>query len=223
MSDFERREETVTFEKLLKDLIKDASMKLYVSFPAMIQEYDPATQSATVEIMLKKKYTLGDEKGVERPPLLDVPVHHSAGNGGKKFLHIPLVKGDLGMVLFSDRSLDLYLAGDGVTKTLAGNSRSHSLSDGWFIAGVQPFAKALEGVNARDTILQNESTKITMKDSTIAIDNGTNELIAVLEELANWLKNDAMTLTQSGPQPFIGSSLALLTPIIDKLSSFKVV
>jgi len=222
MSSIERVEKSYKLAEVIQEAIQADRMLFYCCMPGRILKYNASEQKATVEIMLKKKYTLNDENGTDRPPIKDVPVHYFSGNDGNKYIHVPVKENDLGMLLFCDRSLDVYLSGDGSKTVLPGDVRNHDISDAFFIPGVQPFAKALQGVNADDVILKNESTVITIKDGTLSVDNGTNELIAVLEELANWLKNDAQVLTQAGPQPFTVAALGTLTPIINKLTSFKV-
>jgi hypothetical protein len=216
------QEERISIAKLIKDALRSELMRTYICQPARVISYDADTQKASIELMIKKQYVYNDENGTSRPVLEDVPVFNLRGDDGNRFIHFPVEKDDLGTAFFCDRSLEVYLGGDGSKAQLPNDTRIHDISDAIFFAGVVPFAKALANVNNNDIIFKNSDLLMKLKkDGKISIANSSNELIAVIDELANWLKT-AKVITSIGPMPFTADSLASLAPIILKLESFKV-
>lgn len=56
-------------------------------------------------------------------------------------LALPVAVGDTGLLIFSDRSLDVWLATGGIVDP--GDDRRHALSDAVFVPGLRPFSSPL--------------------------------------------------------------------------------
>jgi hypothetical protein len=217
---------TPSLVKFVLQAIRKEELELHVSVPGKIKDYDETTQRATVVPLLKKKWNDSSSTLSDLPILNNVPVHCLSANNRKTFIHLPIKKGDLGMIMFCDRSIDNYLSsspqeGEEVKPVYHNSPRHHDLSDAWFIPGVLPFKLALQNVSKDDIVIKNDKFIINIKpDGTITIDNGTNELIETLSTLIQNLI-DAKVLTLMGPQPFWALTVSALQIDKNKIDSFK--
>lgn len=101
-----------------------------------IQDFDIATQSASVQLVLKRVTNIfpdGTRTMEERPLLLKVPV--MVLFGGNSFLSMPIAPGDNCIVLFNDREIDQWFAKGGIQTPLT--YRAHSVSDAIAIVGIR--------------------------------------------------------------------------------------
>jgi hypothetical protein len=118
---------------------------LRVAFPARVEAYDAARQAVRVQPLIRDFYE--NEEGnlaTERLPVIsDVPVLFPSGGG--YFLTLPLIAGDVGLVVCTDRSLDRWLSAGGEVD--AGDVRCHHLTDGVFLPGLYPFGGPRTGVS----------------------------------------------------------------------------
>lgn len=99
----------------------------------VIESFDAAANTATVSIAHKRKF-YGEDSPREFPILTDCPVFITQGCGA--WLSMPIASGDPCIVLFNDRDIDNWWH-DGSVTTPA-SLRSHSLSDGLVLVGIQP-------------------------------------------------------------------------------------
>ncbi len=100
--------------------------------PGKIVDYDHATQTATVQPSLKRKYV-----GVEAqllPQLKNVPVIFPSFKTG--WLRFPLAVGDTVMLLFSERSLDVWWTNGGEVDPQI--PHKFHLSDAVAVPGLNP-------------------------------------------------------------------------------------
>lgn len=216
---------TPTLAATIKNALRDISLDIHVSIPGRITKYDKDTQKASVAPLLKKKFNDINSTLEDLPILNNVPVLQIQCNLRNTFIYMPIKVGDVGMIMFCDRSIDNYLSSvpqEGEIKSVFHNSgRVHDLSDAWFIPGILPYSISIKGINDDDIVIKNESTQINIKpDGTITINNGTNELIETLSTLVDNLTN-ARVLTLMGPQPFIADTLTKLIEDKLKIDSFK--
>jgi len=216
---------TPSFSEFIKMALRNIALDIHVSVPGRITSYDKDTQKASVAPLLKKKFNDINATLADLPVLNNVPVLHLQCNLRNTFISLPIKIGDIGMIIFCDRSIDNYLSSipqEGEIKSIFHNdSRIHDLSDAWFLPGILPFNIALEDTSDDDIIIKNEDIKINIKpDGTITINNGTNELIETLSTLVDNLIN-AQVLTLLGPQPFIADTVAKLIQDKFKIDSFK--
>lgn len=215
-----------TFAKFVNEAVEAGLLEANTSMPGKIKEYDESTQRASVIPLLKKKFNDTSQTIVDIPICVNVPVHQYSVNNGNTFIYLPVKPGDLGMLVFCTRSIDTYLAsspeeGAEVNPVYHDNPRHHDLSDAWFVPGIRPFQVALQNISADDIIIKNDKLTITIDPTgKISINNETNELIETLSTLIQNLI-DAKVITMMGPQPFIASTIALLTTDKGKVDSFK--
>jgi len=109
------------------------------AIPAVINKYDPTKQEAEVIPLIKRKYK--DGTAVDRAPITGVPVVFPAAGGG--IITFPVKKGDTVLLIFSQRSIDRWVRGDG-SQIDPGDNRKHDISDAIAIPGLFSFSSALQ-------------------------------------------------------------------------------
>jgi hypothetical protein len=121
-------------ESLYKMLLDNLSNNLRVAIPGIIQEFNPVTQTATVQVALREKIQNQDlsQEWVNIPPLLDVPI--VLPRAGGFVLTMPVQKGDECLVIFADMCIDAWFSNGNVQNQL--EKRRHDLSDGIAIVGM---------------------------------------------------------------------------------------
>lgn len=154
-----------TQEKATDLQIGYALRDLHTAIPARVVNFDPAAQTATIEIMIQK--LMDDDKGENFPPLFDVPVSFPRG-GGFAFT-FPLHKGDEGIAIFSERCIDGWW--EKGSHSIPLDFRLHDLSDALFIPGITSKPKALKGFFNAGMEMRTEQgeTFIRLQPGTITI------------------------------------------------------
>ncbi len=123
-------------EGVLDRIIQSALTKNYTARPARVDVYDAATQTVTVTPVLKEYTELDDEEVevIEIPQIENVPV--AFPRAGDWFVSMPITAGDYVLLVFADRSLDVWRAKGGVVDPI--DRRRHSVTDAVAIPGVYP-------------------------------------------------------------------------------------
>ena len=144
----------------------DAALKnLHTSLPGVVQSYDAATQTVSVQPAIKRVFS---EKGATHLPVcVDVPVCFPGG--GDFYLTFPVKAGDDCILVFSERCIDFWHANGGVQ--LPAEYRLHDLSDAFAIVGVNSQPRKLASVQTDGAELRtrDRSTYIKLTNGTIYI------------------------------------------------------
>lgn len=154
----EMNAENPTLQELIKNAIEARLTDVHVSLPGIVQKYDAAKQTADVQPALKKKYADGTITNL--PLILNVPVMFPRSSVG--YIHFPLKKGDQVLLVFAERSLDLFRQKGGVLDPE--DYRKHHLSDAIALPGFYPDASAFAGVEGQADLV-NGKAKITLKET----------------------------------------------------------
>lgn len=211
---------TPTMAEVILQAVKSQMGDLRVCLPAKVEKYIPGEQKANISPLLRKKYKL-DGAEVDIPVINNVPVQWPSANGGSSFLHLPLKAGDVGIAVFSDRSLDLWLAGDN-SKVTPDDVRMHHISDAIFIPGVNAFKSALQDVPADNAVFQNGDMRIEIDPTgKISIEGAAKEFLTIFDDLLSELITNARVITAMGAQPFTIQTIARLQVIKDSLAEIK--
>lgn len=132
-----------------------------------IVSFDPATQSATVKLVLKKIAAINpDSTRVLRsyPLLANVPVHFNFGGGS--FISMPIATGDTCIVLFSDKDFDNWFVNGG--EPAPASLRMHDLSHGICIVGIKNLQNAISNYLANGIrMFFSANSNIDLKDNAI--------------------------------------------------------
>lgn len=139
--------------------------ELHTCLPGIIDSYNPATQTASVQPAIKRIFT--EQGPVALPVCVDVPV--AFPGGGDFFLTFPVQQGDECILFFSERCIDYWFAFGGVQ--LPAEYRLHDLSDAFAQVGVNSQAKKLSAVQTDGAELRtrDRSTYIRLTAGTIYI------------------------------------------------------
>jgi len=191
----------VTLNDAAKAVVDYRLNNLHTAMPGAIVTYDYTTQKASVQPLLNKVWA--DGTTTPYPILENVPVvFPRAGGGGLTF---PVVEGDTCLLLFIERSTDLWLTVGG--QVSPDDPRKFDLSDGVAIMGLFPFNETSTADNNTDMVLTFAGSLIRIKadgeiviqtSSTVAIGNPTVELLQTLSTLMTYLQGPAVTGTVLG-------------------------
>ena len=192
---------------------------IHTALPGSIISYDYTTQKAVIQPLLNKVWS--DGTTTPMPVLENVPVIFPRAGGAS--LTFPVVEGDTCLLLFIERSIDLWLTQGGQVNP--DDPRKFDLSDAVAIMGLFPFSESSEAINNQDVLLTYKNSSITIKESgdivintsgKVAIGNSTTEVLDIISQLLADLQGAAVTGTAlSGPlnPTFVAQALALQTQI----------
>ena len=127
----------------ISQAIESRLADVHTALPAHVESYDKATGMCSVKIDLKRKFRGGQV--IEVPIIPNVPVLQLRGAQGNAIFHIPVEKGDTGMVIFSERSLDSWLVKGGTLDPE--DSRKFDYTDATFYPGLYPRNKKISSVS----------------------------------------------------------------------------
>lgn len=185
MNRFELENEDPTLADLIEETIRRVKLETHVWIPVKVETVTVEEDIIKVDVLplLKKVYQTDSESSEEvvTPPVIpNVPVGFYASDGGNTFVALPIKKGDTGILLCCDKSINSWLAGDGgvVAPKLV---RSHNLADGIFLPVLRTFNTPLAGISLDDIIIKNNDLKVTIANGKISIENVSTELLAILD------------------------------------------
>ncbi len=196
---------------------------IHVSLPAVIVDYDFTKQKATVQPLLNKAWA--DGTNTPMPKLENVPVIFPRSGGAS--LTFPVNAGDTCLLIFIERSTDLWLTVGG--QVTPDDQRKFDLSDGVAIMGLFPFVENSQADNNDDVLLSYSGSDIRIQkngdiqiktSSKVAIGDSTDELLDILYQLLGFLQGaNVMGPAFNGPlnAAFISNVLLLQ----NKLNNIK--
>lgn len=161
-----------TLADVVKAGIRSSLADLRVALPGRVERYDASKQLADVAPLLKDQVEGQDGKvtPVSLPVLTGVPVVFPGGGGFR--VTFPIQPGDLVLLVFSDRSLDKWLAGDG-REVDPGASHMHSIADAVALPGLHTFgAPAADAGTASLKVGVAGGVQIEITDALIKLNGG---------------------------------------------------
>jgi hypothetical protein len=164
--------------------------------PGTIVSYDFTKQKAEIQPTLKKSYL--DGTTLDLPILSNVPVIFPRASGAS--LTFPVVQGDTCLLLFIERSTDLW-------KSVGGNvapndPRKFDLSDAVAIMGLFPFTEDSLAENNSDVLLTYKNSSIRIKENgdiqidtagKVAIGNSSTEVLDIVSKILGILTTSVTT------------------------------
>lgn len=163
---------------LLRRTILHAQLGVRTATVGRVNKYDPATQRAEVQPLVKELETgdTGDLEASSLPPIHNVPVVFPGAGAFR--LTFPIAAGDTVLLIISDRSLDKWKGQGGEVDPV--DPRNHNLSDAIAIPGLRPFSAALDSPPTDAIALGFEGgAEIQVKDGEISIDAGGTGVVNI--------------------------------------------
>lgn len=140
---------------------------LRVAIPGIIDSFDAATQTVTVQPTIREKIQKedGSQEWIALPLLVDVPI--VLPRAGNFILTMPITKGDECLVMFSDLCIDAWFSNGGIQNQI--EKRRHDLSDGFAILGCYSQPNVIPNYSTTSAQLRNEAgtAYIELKDAQI--------------------------------------------------------
>lgn len=135
---------TPSMAELIRRAIDSRLVDVHTSIPGRVEAYDEATQTVDVAPQIKRAIrTDAGAKVLEDLPVIpSVPVAFL--RAGAFFITVPIVKGDTGLIIFSERATDTWRATGRASDP--GDQRPLGLSGASFLPGLSPASAALAGL-----------------------------------------------------------------------------
>lgn len=185
--------------QLYENIIKKVNFNLRCCIPGVIQQYDPKTNTASIQPAIREEIVNEDNtvQYMNLPILVNVPIiFPSCSIGSIKML---LKQGDECLVLFSDLSIDNFWKYANVQNPI--EVRRHDLSDGIAIPCVlsQPNTKQFNGTGMEIT---SGNSKIEIGKDEITFNNsyGSVTLTQIIRIMSHIHTAPAMGGKTSGPE-----------------------
>lgn len=141
-------------ERQRKLQLRAAAINTRVAAPGIIQSFNAAEQTVSVKLAIREKInTDGDERWVDIPLLVDVPI--IVPRAGGYILTLPIQPGDECLVVFGDMCIDAWWQSGGVQNQI--ECRRHDLSDGFAILGCWSQPRVIPSYSTSSAQLRNES------------------------------------------------------------------
>jgi hypothetical protein len=199
----------------LKDLLdrrkREAKSEINCMMPGTVVDFDPLTQTASVQISFLRKIDGGgvDELGqvvdkyLPYPILRKCPLIGMSGSGGG--FSFPVNPGDNCMVMFCDRDIDGWWT---TGQTAAPNSdRMHDLNDAFIMVGANPLTNVLEQYAVDGPTIFNGDVSVGVLEDGIKLAVGNTTLGQAIQAIISAL----LVAKQVDGTQFDAPTLALIT------------
>lgn len=217
-------EETLPFDEIMKIAIESRLLEMHVCLPCYITKIEGngyVSVQPTLETLFTSQLsnqvpgTFNQAVSSPLPVIQGVPVLLPSGQNW--WISAPLAVNDVGIVLFSERSLDNWSVSSGTDFVDPQDTRKFDLSDGIFVPGIRTMATAIPSTGT-DFELHNGSANLSLGASgTFNLSNGTNELLSVINELIS----DLISATTVLGGPFTPGTIAALEAVQAKLATLQ--
>jgi hypothetical protein len=200
---------------------------VHTSLPGKIISYDFTVQKAVIQPLLNKVWT--DNTTTAMPILENVPVIFPRAGGAS--LTFPVVSGDTCLLVFIERSIDLWLTVGG--QVSPDDPRKFDLSDAVAIMGLFPFSETSQATNNTDLLLTYNGSSFRIKQNgDVVIETASkiaigSSLVELLQTISDTLADiAAITTTVIVPStPFTGTfpidNATLFTTLQTQIDSIK--
>lgn len=189
---------------IIRQAIEDRLAEVHVCLPGRIDAYDADLQKADVEPLIKRlQATVDGELKEDLPIIPGVPVVFPRAGGFK--ITMPVSAGDRCMLVFAERSIDVYQTGQGrrgddstlINQADPGTFEMHNLSDPVAIMGWYNDAEALSPApDADDMVIGKHGGAVIHigPDLVELYQKGASEFVALADKVETELKKiTAMT------------------------------
>ncbi len=165
--------EKLTLKQVLDKAMKYNQSYINTALPCKVIEFDKDTQLATVQILIDKIDSSGDEVvDIEIPQIAEIPVIQPFS--GSICITMPIEPDDTGLLVFNQRNIDTFVV-EG-TQAVPFDNRMHDIQDCVLIMGLTHQKRVIPEYDDDGMAIRSEdnSTHIQLKqDGTININSGS--------------------------------------------------
>lgn len=201
-----------TLPEAVRRAVRAELEEVHTVLPARVETYDRTRARVSVKPLLRRTYADGQK--VSLPVVTDVPVIFP--RAGEASLTFPLNRGDTGLLLCAERSLEEWLSVGG--EATPADPRRFELTDAIFLPGLYPFNAASPAEEADALVLKNAAIKLKLRDDKAALGTEAAELLDLVSQALQAL-SVATVATMLGPQPL--SNAATYASLKNQLDSIK--
>ena len=187
-----KRNEPDILDDWIDQVIRNNLIEVHTALPAVIESFDPATQTAKINLSIKR--LLRDGQSVPISPVINVPVVFPSGGGFS--MTFPVKAGDECLAVFSERAIDNWLQLGGQQDP--SDKRIHAYNDAYAILGGKSFANSLSAYSTNSLQIRNNAgtTYINVTNDTITLEiNGGG---ATFNEDGSVMFANGASITPSG-------------------------
>lgn len=157
-------------EASYRDLITAARMDLHTAMPGIIQSFDAARMTCTIQPAIRGAIIApnGRAEAADLPLLVDCPVVFPGGGG--YILTYPLKAGDEALIVIAERCIDAWWQSGGVQA--AAEYRLQDLSDGFVIPGPRSQPHVVTGgvgMTGAELRTDNGTTVLRLKGTAVEV------------------------------------------------------
>jgi hypothetical protein len=180
--------------------LDNLSSKIRVCIPGIVETFDPAKQTATVQPAITENIRIGQEeaKPVKLPVLTDVPVHFPRAGGYS--ITLPVKQGDECILVFADMCIDGWWQSGGTQDQI--ETRRHDLSDAFAIMGATSQPKKIENYHADNLQMRTDDQSVI-----IEIDKAAKAVNVTSSGDITLTSGGAITITAAGKITINGSTV----------------
>jgi hypothetical protein len=209
-----------TLNDLLALWRRSIELEVRVSSPATVVTYDPALQTAKVVLGLLPVAFIADEEVPQGAIVIPTARVRWVG-GSLGYVTTPLVPGDTGHVVFTDRCLAQWLLAGGSVDPV--NGRTHALADAIFEPGLRHNANAITPpTDLTATVVEGPLVRLGSLALNGVVVDGTQTLAGALTAAVTALGVIAGTPIPEPPAPGAGAAidgiLAVLIPVLQAMA-----
>jgi len=202
--------------EVLTDAINHSLGSVYTMLPGVVESYDYRLQKAVVRVSINKVIRKGET--ISPPKIFEVPVVWPHTKNA--IIHLPLASGDRVMVVFSCRSLELWL-NSRRRQSDPGDFRKFDMSDAVAIPGLFPFSLAADVENGDDLLIQHRRATVRLKaNSAIEIHQ---KLTGSIVKIDAWGNITATTLLSANINATVCTVDCQAATVTTKTASMKAV
>ena len=150
---------TENFSSFINSAISSRLKDLHTCLPAIVESFDPVTQTLEIQPAISRIYSGGKE--VPLPKLINVPL--VTLQTAQFSITMPVKAGDECLVIFSERSIDAFYKTGEVSPP--NDLRFHDLSDGFAILGISSEPNVITNYDPDNVEIRNAdaSVAVTLK------------------------------------------------------------
>lgn len=219
--------------EIIRQAINDRLASVHVMLPGKVESYDAATQKADIQPMISRlQKTVDGEIKEDLPVIPSVPVAFPRAGGFK--ITMPVKEGDRCMLVFCERSIDVYQQSSGSRPVDPDLFLMHDLSDAVALMGWYPDSGAAESTDGSDMVLGKDGGEVIHigNDQINLYEKSAADFVAlahkVLDELTvakdnvtaatNWANQGFANISTTVPVPNDGGA-AIITGLVAWLAS----